>query len=979
MRIHNILYLVIAALLLLQATEKASAQKPLILNQKGGDDSSWMTRPVPASVLAHKKYTLTRRLYQNLITRFNSYYNAKTKLGLILEQAEKAHHDNFDSLLSIHPYAPQDFSAMGGNLDSVIYTASYGIQIHDPRSKWIDNLYLIAGKAYYFKKDYANAVKAFKYIIRNEGAKTKEGEAALIGSRAEVPETQISVATPEKKKLFYHRPSRNDAFIWLIRTYTDSGAYDQAISLLSVLHSDPQFPARLQKSLAVAAARLYFRQGLFAKGIPSLEKAAGLEHRGRLKARWEFLLGQLEESRGAVGEALAHYTEVVSLPTDPMMHFHAYLNMTELHILQDKEDFATGSSLLLHMARKEKYDRYRSIIYYNLAKLALKSGLPDKAIPYLKESLLHNPENTAQKLASCRLLAETYYAAGRYRMASVYYDSTLVLAENGTPQAITGRTEALRDIVKQMDVIKRQDSLERLAALPPDQLQALLQQVLKDSLRARRKRNMILDKGSSGKQGMQTAAANASGGDQQSKGGRQSWYFYNPDLRAKGFSLFRSRWGKRALADNWRGGTSAAQPGNTGAAATGAPAVTPATTGSPADRTSIEGLMAGIPLKPEQKKASDDSVIRALYTEAAVFTDHLGNDTAAARILDTLLSRFAGNSYTAPAWYRLQLIYTRLVKPALAAHYRQLLFEQFPDSKFAAALSQGAKKTISGPAQLATRLYDSAYISYLGGEYDRALALRDSARKVDAATQKARFDLLGAMVLVKQQADSAAKAALHQVISADKQDTAIATQAAAILEALNHKQQLIEHLARLQLPAAENVAVTRPPIATPADSVRQVQPASPVLAKPAAAAPAKPAADSSAAPKPAPPPASPYKLNAAEPHFVILAFTHNDKKTIDECLAKFSAYNSKAASGKGIEVSSYVLGKNHFVLIFRLFPDEASALHYEAEIRQKAPSVISDVPPSWYRFFIISRDNFILLNKSKDYEGYLQFFSQNYR
>jgi tetratricopeptide (TPR) repeat protein len=979
MRIHNILYLIIAALLLLQATEKASAQKPLILNQKEGEDSSWMTRPVPASVLAHKKYTLARRLYQNLITRFNSYYNAKTKLGLILEQAEKEHHDNFDSLLSIHPYGLRDFSSMGGNLDSVIYTASYGIQIHDPRSKWIDNLYLIAGKAYYFKRDYANAVKAFKYIIRNEGAKTKEGEAAVIGSRGETPESQISVATPEKKKLFYHRPSRNDAFIWLIRTYTDSGAYDQAISLLSVLNSDPQFPVRLQKSLAVASARLYFRQGLFTKGVPFLEKAAALQHKGRLKARWQFLLGQLDESTGDVAGALSHYTQVVSLPTDPMMHFHAYLNMTELHILQDKEDFATGSSLLLHMARKEKYDRYRSIIYYNLAGLALKAGLPDKAIPYLQESLLHNPENTAQKLASCRLLADTYYATGKYRMASMYYDSTLVLAENGTPQAITGRTEALRNIVKQMDVIKRQDSLQRLASLPPDQLQALLQEVLEDSLRARRKRNMILGKASSPRQGMQTPGETASAGGQQAKGGRQSWYFYNSDLRAKGFSLFRSRWGKRALADNWRGGTSVSQPGNTGIATAAAPAVTSPTAGSRTGAGSIEALMAGIPLKPEQKKASDDSVIHALYSEAAVFADNLGNDTASARLLDTLLIRFAGNSFTAAACYRLQLIYTRLGQPALAAHYRQLLFEQFPDSKFAAALSQGAGKRISGPARLATRLYDSAYLSYLGGQYDRVLALRDSARKVDPAAQKARFDLLGAMVLVKQQADSAAKRALHQVISADKQDTAIARQAAAILAALSRKQQLIEHLAHLQLPAAQQVAVTRPPAATPKDTVRQVQTAPPAAAKPVAAAPAKPATDSSAATKVAPPPATPYKLDAAEPHFVILAFTHNDKKTIDQCLDKFSAYNSKTASGKGIEVSSYVLGQNHFVLIFRLFPDEASALRYEAQIRQKAPAIVSDVPPSWYRFFIISRDNFILLNNSKDYQGYLQFFSRNYR
>lgn len=521
MRIHKILYIIIA-LLLFQAMEKASGQKSLILTQKKEEDSSWMNRPVPAAVLAKKKFTLSRRLYQNLITRFNSYYHAKTELGHVLEEAGKVHHDNFDSLLSIYPYSPGDFRSMATNLDSVIYNASYGIEVHDPRSKWIDNLYLIAGKAYYFKQDYANAVKAFKYIIRNEGPKTKEGDAAVIGSRSDVPLAQISVATPEKKKLFYHRPSRNDAFIWLIRTYIDSGAYDQANSLLQVLKADPRFPDRLQVALNIADARLYFRQGLFTKGLPFLEKAASLQDKGRIKARWEFLLAQLDQEKGDHAAALAHYKEVMRLRADPMMHFYAFLNMTQLHILQDKEDFATGSALLLKMARKEKYDRYRSIIYYNLGRLALKSGFPDKAIPYLQESLLHNPENTSQKLASCRLLADTYYNTGKYRQAALYYDSTLLLAENGAPEETTTRAEALGEVVKQLDVIKRQDSLNHLASLPPDQLQAFLEQVLEDSMKARRKRNLILHKAPSGTANMQSSVSGTGGANGNQAGGRQA-------------------------------------------------------------------------------------------------------------------------------------------------------------------------------------------------------------------------------------------------------------------------------------------------------------------------------------------------------------------------------------------------------------------------------------------------------------------------
>ncbi|HEX5555275.1 MAG TPA: tetratricopeptide repeat protein [Chitinophagaceae bacterium] len=990
MRINKTRYLAFTGILLMLTVGKAMAQNPIVINGKKAEDSSWMTQQVPSETLAKKKFTLKRRLIQNMITRFNSYYNAHTKLSSILEAVEKEHQDDYDSLLSIYPYAPGDFTTMSTNLDSVIFNASYGIQIHDPRSKWIDNLYLIAGKAYYFKKDYADAVKAFKYIIKNEGAKTAEGAPEVIGSRGSVPEAQISVATPEKKKLFYHRPSRNDAFVWLVRTYIDSGSLDQAASLMSTLKTDPAFPERLQLDLAVAETRLYFHQLLPKKAIPFLAKAAALQPDGHLKARWEYLLGQLYQQRGDWANALGHYKRVIHLPTDPMMHFYAYLNMTELHILQDKEDFATGSRLLLKMARKEKYDRYRSIIYFSLGRMAIKSRLPDKAIPYLMESLRHNPENVSQKLASSRLLAVTFYNTGRYRLAKMYYDSTAMLMTPGAQGAgtVNLRREALAGVMDQLNVIGRQDSLQRLATMPQDELKTYLEQIVKDSLRARKRRNLVINKPAIKGGNPETAALPRSQTqDSQSNSPQtQAWYFYNPALRAKGFSIFRSRWGKRPLADNWR---TAGASGQTPAVAALHPSL-PADSSAkarPEEGTSsdVAGLMANIPLKPEQKKASDDSIMQAMYQEANIFADRLDNDSASGNILRRLLSRFPESPLTAAIYYRLQLISTHLDSSFQADHYRQLLFEKFPESKYAAALSQAKKSTLPPTQPLASRLYDAAYLHYLTGNYDRVLALKDSAMRLDPENQqKSRFDLLGAMVVIKQQSDSAGKNALRQVLAQDKADTAISREAAAILDALNHKQELIEHLAHLQLPAPEQPGPSADTAAREITSVQQ--PAGKLQASPKTAVnnpPAPPAGRDTAAatpPMPAPAPSTAYKLNAKEPHFVVLAFNHNTKKLMEECLSKFSAYTQQAHPGKGIEVSSYLVGRGQIVLIFRLFADEAAALRYYKEIREKAPTVIiADVPRSAYRFFIISRDNFILLNNTKDYQGYIQFFSRYYR
>jgi tetratricopeptide (TPR) repeat protein len=973
------------------AVVPASAQTPLVINTTNGPDSSWMGKDVPSVALGKKKFNLRRKLYQNLITRFNAYYNAHTKLERVVEKATSGHQNNYDSLLTLFPYSPEDFQGMRTNLDSVIYDASYGIEVHDPRSKWIDNLYLIAGEAYLYKQDFFNAIAAFKFIIKQKGPTDKEGEPGVIGTRGYTPQQQISVATPETKKLFYHVPSRNDAFIWLVRSYIDSGSYDLARNLISTLKADPVFPARLHTDLLTMEAWFYFRQGLVAKGIPFLEQAIDSVPDKRTRARWQFLLGQYYQGASQWTLAQQHFEQVTRLPADPMMHFYAYLNMTEMHILERKEDFANGSEPLLAMARKDKYERYRSIIYYNLGRMALKSSLRDEAITYFRKSLRYNRDNAAQTLLTTRLLADTYYATGRYREAKQYYDSTAMAMDPSAADypTVTLRADALGEVVTQLDVITRQDSLQRLAAMPRDELMGLLEQIVADTARARRKRNLILREPAERETAVTGAGISQS--SQSTPGSSpKDWYFYNNALKAKGFTLFRSEWGKRPLQDNWRIVTGSGAK----AAAGGQAAARDSAAGRTAHQTSggaltVEDLLAAIPLTPRQQSESGDSVREALFREATTFYDRLSDDSVSLRLLLELETRFPGNPHEDEIAYRLSLIYAHLNNPGRAAFYRQQLTQKFTTSKFTQALYGHPKDTAAPMERLIAGIYDSAYLAYLGGSYDRVLQLKDSATRIyPANTQKARFDLLGAMVLLKQQSDSAGKIALQQITDQDASDTAISQQARAILNALNHKQELVEHLAHLQLPESEEpaaavqpppAAAPRPRATTPRDTAAATRP--PTATAPATAAVSRPAADTvHAAPPPPPPPRTPYKLSPDEPHFVVMAFNRTDKRLIDESLNRFSAYNQKNHLSQGIEVSSYLLGHNQVVLIFRLFPDEAASLKYYQEIAARAPvSVIPDIPRDYYRFFIISRDNFILLNNTKDYQGYLEFFSKNYR
>jgi hypothetical protein len=100
---------------------------------------------------------------------------------------------------------------------------------------------------------------------------------------------------------------------------------------------------------------------------------------------------------------------------------------------------------------------------------------------------------------------------------------------------------------------------------------------------------------------------------------------------------------------------------------------------------------------------------------------------------------------------------------------------------------------------------------------------------------------------------------------------------------------------------------------------------------------------------------------------------------MDEGLNQFTRYNAAKHAADKIEVGSFVLTPNDVMLIFRIFPNEDKALEYFDEIRDAAAAnIIPRIRPTEYNFFVISRDNFILLNSTKDLTGYRKFFTETY-
>lgn len=991
----------LAPFFLLQALPSAAQ---IVLHAAQPTDTTH--QEIPSVRLAKKKFGWNRRVFQNLVTRDNYYFNANYRLDELLNDIAASQEDDYSRLLPMYPYPDEALQPVTGFLDSVITEASVGIQIHDPRSKWIDNLYLLAGKAYFYKKDYANALAAFQYINTTWAPREKGADAAtVIGTRGYTPSAQISIATKEKRgSLLRHQPSRNDALLWMIRTYIASAQYDPAESLLSTLRSDPGFPERLNGSLAELQAWYFFRQGLYPRCMQPLAEAVAANPPKAEKTRWEFILGQLAEENQDAAGAITYYQHVLSLHPDPLMAFYSRLNIVKIHIAAkaasgtgpDAED--ENMAVLLKMTRKDKYERYRGILFYALGQFENQAGQAAKAADYLSKSIRNSGDDSKQKALSYLLLADIAYGQADYIAAKKYYDSTAAFMPGNFADAglVNTRKKALAEVVSRLETISRQDSLQRVAAMPEDERRAFLEKILaagkKQNSKAERSAGNLVNSSD-----LSAPAGNSLASAGSGKAG--DWYFDNEALKSAGFTEFRNRWGNRPLADNWRLSDQGVLAVSSTTGSGEIPASEGPATGAAAKGASLESLLAALPMTPEKRRASDDSIIRAWYELGSLYHDELDNLSAAVGAYDSLLKRYPDNRFAPESHYILYLLYGQMNDDRNAASQKEVLLSRYPGSRYAAILRGGgaAQSPDSLRQQQISQFYDSTYLDYLTGDYAaviRRKLLADSLYGAGHALQP-KFDLLEAMAIVKTQPDSAGRQALERVIAKDARDEAITGQARAILDALNHRQQLIDYLSSLQVPpanasaagnySARNYATGNPANSAPGQAAasdtslarRSGKEASAVNPlKPGAAA--QPGKDTAAAKPPTGAP-TPYVKGPDNAWFVALEFERTDKQLLEDALGKFARYNltrHAADSGK-VEVSAYALTPNKVMLIFRLFSSEKAAMHYFYEIKREAPvSIIPEINPLYYQLFIISKNNFILLNNSKDLDGYLHFFKE---
>jgi len=549
-------------------------------------------------------------------------------------------------------------------------------------NKYVDDAYLLMGKAHYFKGDYAGALRSLNLILNK----------------------------------FRKEEIRFDAMYWIARTQSAQGNYREAENYLKLITDDKKHPEKLNLDIDIAYADIFLKQKKYKKAVEKLNYIIKKLKKKKDKARFKFLTAQIYQKINEGDKAIKLYEEVVKLNPAYEMVFNAKINMAKAFI------DGTGNSekikkILAKLLKDDKNIDYQDQIYYVLAGVEKKEGNEDEAVSLYKKSVSKSVSNNNQKALSYLSLADIYFKRRAYLPAGDYYDSTMSVLNTKYPEydLISAKTNNLKELTDNLKLINREDSLQRVAKMDSVKRIAFINGIIQ---------KLIADEKAALNAGQPTNYDNFNRGDFQQNPARGKWYFYNPQALSMGKSEFMKIWGKRKLEDNWRRMNKQIISENIEDEE-----ISKSDSGRITDNKKVEFYLQDLPLTDSLIAISNEKIAKAYYQAGVVYERRMKDYPEATKSYKGLIKRFPKNDLIVEAYFNMYLLNFKHTKNKTEAEkYRKKILTEYPYSKYAKILSdpnylvklKANKKKIDD-------LYKNAYNYYKAKKYNKVISATDSA------------------------------------------------------------------------------------------------------------------------------------------------------------------------------------------------------------------------------------------------------------
>jgi len=685
------------------------------------------------------------RHYHDLTAHYNVFYNGNESYKAGIKAIQESYKDNYTKVLPMFEESDEEaVNTASSNMDRAIEKGTKLIVRHSitarPKkrygssskkdfynkkeyNKWVDDALLLIGKAQVVKHEFRQAIRTFNLLIND----------------------------------FPNDKNKYNALIWKARAYTELEDFNNARIALESYDLDGKAPESLYGKYMEVYANLLLRQKKYRETQAALRNAIEGSKKRIDKARYSFILAQIEELTGDEDAAAKAYAQALKYRPNYEMAFNAKLRKAAIVYRDASLDEILKQ--IRKMLRDKKNEEFQDQIYYALGKVYMNFDNEQEALNSFVYSAEVSVSNDYQKALSFLAIADIYFKHEEYKPAYQYYDSTLtVMAEDyKSYDEITERHNTLQLLVEQLDVINREDSLLAIADMNEADRDKFIEEIIANAkLKAEIERKEQRKQGNDmfyGGGGSYQDISSPGGG-----GGGGGWYFYNVTAKEMGKQEFARRWGNRKLEDNWRRSKKGmvamnsevpSEPGEPGEPED--PGMPPGDTSSQQPKendqagkshTQAQGkiptkqeLLSDIPLTDEAYSNAMFTRDISLYEAGMIFLDNLKNYPKAIEMFEACI-----DSKVIPAEEK-EKVYIALYRAYDAQGDRinrlrtlAQLKELFPESKFVQYLEdpdylqkiQAAEKKVDDE-------YTVTYAAYLNGDYDNVIAKADMIELKDSA------------------------------------------------------------------------------------------------------------------------------------------------------------------------------------------------------------------------------------------------------
>lgn len=834
-----------------------------------------------------------------MVSRFNIYFNAQQLLERSKENLEKGHKDNFSDMISVFPYGTESQGqSQASTLEEAMKKCSRIIQ-EKPKSKWVDDSYLLIGKAHYYKGDPGAALEMFQYVY----------------------------------SLYKDKPIQFNAQVWILRSKVRLGKLNDAEALYSLIREKKAFPKDLEKDLLLAAGELYVKQKKYSTAAAVLTKAVPLLDNRDERYRIHFLLGQLNAELDNQKKSADHFVKCIRQTPPYDYAFQANLGIASASFAENGANLKTAKKYLKRMLQDDKNLDYYDQIYYQLGLIEQKEGNEDNAIALFKQSTANSKGNKIQQTDAFIALANIYFDRSDYENAQLYFDSASMVVEESHPNYddIRTRQATLSDLVNQLVTIQKQDSFLRLAELPRQELDQLVDKKYRKDLEEEKARKDAEAKAKEEEyfkklyNNNNPNNPNDPNSQPVATGSGSDWYFYNTIAIARGYNEFVRIWGDRKYGDWWR--ISSRKPVNDDL---GTPKETEEETPTPADVITYndkedqeqQKVLASvdqdkreyykpIPFSKAGKSVAKNKIENALYDAAKIYKNKLGDCSSQNKFLNRLVSEFPESLYRPEALFMLYKCHEEVGSENQMEKVKQTLLEDYPESNYTAVVTKKELPDESGESRAVIDSYQKMYEVFLSENYMKAKSIKLKTDSIYPGNRlQAKFDYLYALCVAKTESKQQYKDNLEYLVESYA-GTEIGEIAQLALDQMDPNRKTEEETSQFE--------------------------------------------------------------KSKGTHYVVITLPEGEFSTVGTIISDF---NGKFYPSDNLKAQNTILGERDFAWV-KQFKNPVSALQYMKTL-QESEKLMSVQAMKNARIYVISEQNFRTLLMEQNDDSYYSFYRRNY-